>query len=62
MSCPRADLEDEGHCPICKMADYNESDKGVVFDRVGKAMMVAGVRAGKVHKDFDFWIHTSMSV
>jgi len=43
------------------MADYNDSDEGGVFDRAGKAMLLAGVRAGKVRKDFDLWIHASTS-
>jgi hypothetical protein len=35
-------------------------DEGGVLERAGAALRIVGMKADKVRKDFDFWIHTSI--
>ncbi len=35
-------------------------DEGGVLERAGAALGIVGMKADKVRKDFDFWIHTSI--
>jgi len=37
-----------------------DEDEGGVLELAGAALRIVGMKADKVRKDFDFWIHTSI--